>query len=838
MSTTLTVWQAAVIGPMVRSPGRTLLSLFVIALGVALGFAVFLINRTAADEISRAARSLYGLADYAIEGDAQGFDEMLYPQVARLEGIDAVSPVVEIAAKLADRRGTLRVLGVDAFRARALQPSAANLALAANTIGSASGGQALTLSASAAQALGLQAGDSLELQIGTRLERFEIAAVLPGIAMEERAALIDIAFAQWKFDALGKLHRINLRLAPDANAASVAQAIQALLPPNARLITPGQSSDDALRLSRAYRANLTALALVALFTGGFLVYSTQTLSILRRRRELALLHALGVTHSRQFLHTSVEAALVGVVGSALGVGIGFVVAHYALRFTGADLGAGYVGASAAQLQVTPYEWLAFIALGTVVALAAAAYPAIQATRIPTAASLKSGDASHTPVRAHGAIALVVALLAAALSVVPAIGDLPLAGYASIALLILATIIAIPSLLQRVLRPLPELRAVPAELALSHLRGSGRYATLSVAAIVVSFSLMVAMLIMVTSFRQSLDAWTEKILPADLYLRVGYVGQSAFLEPSQVRALAAVEGIDRLATARFAQVSLDPQHPPATLIARDFDTDRIGDEVWLMSEANDGAANAIPVWISESVADRFGLQPGTEFDVPVGESRERVSVRGIWRDYEHPNGALLMQRATYLRLSGDAAINAVSFWLTPDAQIDAVQTRIRDVLGESVQYDMRTPRELRRLSLQVFDRTFAVTYVLEIVAIVIGLFGISAGISAQVLARRGEFGVLRHLGMTRMQIAQMLASEGAVLGALGVIVGLGTGAIVSAILIYVVNRQSFHWSMDVFVPTLPLAVCSAVLIGAAAVIAVVSGRSAMSGDVVCAVKEDW
>ncbi len=838
MRAALAVWQAAVFGPLLRSPGRTVLSVCVIALGVALGFAVFLINRTAADEISRAARSLYGLADYAIEGDAAGFDEMLYPRIARIEGVEAVSPVVEIAAKLADRRGTLRILGIDAFRARTLQPSAANLALAGSSVVGVTGSHALTLSASAARELGLAAGDSLELQIGMRRESFDIAAVLPAIALEERAALLDIAAAQWQFDALGRLHRINIRLAPKANAAQVAREITAVLPANARLVTPGQSSDDALRLSRAYRANLTALALVALFTGGFLVYSTQTLAILRRRRELALLHALGVTQPRQFLHTSVEAVCVGVLGAALGVALGYLVAHYALQLTGADLGAGYVGASAAQLEVTTVEWLAFIGLGTLVALAGAVYPAIQATRIPTAAALKSGDASHTPVRSHGFIALIVALVAAALSFVPAIAELPLAGYASIALLILATIIAIPSLLQRLLRPLPTLRSVPAELAISHLRGSGRYATLSVAAIVVSFSLMVAMLIMVTSFRGSLDAWTEKILPADLYLRVGYVGQSAFLEPRQVRALEAIEGVERLATARFAQAALDPQQPPVTLIARDFDAERIEDEVWLMDRAANASAGAIPVWISESVADRFELRPGTTIDLPVGGDFERASVRGVWRDYEHPNGALLMERSTYVRLSGDDAVNAVSFWLASDATTDEVQTRIHNELGEGVQYDMRTPRELRRLSLQVFDRTFAVTYVLEIVAIVIGLFGISAGISAQVLARRSEFGVLRHLGMTRAQIARMLASEGVVLGTLGVGVGLLTGAIVSAILIYVVNRQSFHWSMDIFVPTLALIICSVVLIAAAAFIAVVSGRSAMSGEVVRAVKEDW
>ena len=143
-----------------------------------------------------------------------------------------------------------------------------------------------------------------------------------------------------------------------------------------------------------------------------------------------------------------------------------------------------------------------------------------------------------------------------------------------------------------------------------------------------------------------------------------------------------------------------------------------------------------------------------------------------------------------------------------------------------------------MTLQVFDRTFAVTYVLELIAVVIGLFGISAGASAQVLARRGEFGALRYLGFTRTQIASMLAIEGVGLGLLGVIAGLITGAAISVILIYVVNRQSFHWSMDLFVPGGVLTILSLALVASSAAIAVFSGRQAMGGDAIKAVKEDW
>ncbi|HEY5806366.1 MAG TPA: ABC transporter permease, partial [Povalibacter sp.] len=277
----------------------------------------------------------------------------------------------------------------------------------------------------------------------------------------------------------------------------------------------------------------------------------------------------------------------------------------------------------------------------------------------------------------------------------------------------------------------------------------------------------------------------------------------------------------------------------TLIARDLDSATVQRELWLMeSTAAPMPPDAIPVWISESAADALALRSGSMFDVGIAGNTAAVFVRGIWRDYEHSRGAMIMERQRYVTLTGDAAVNTIWFWLASAVDVTSVQQQIRDRLPQGAEYDMTTPRELRRLSLQAFDRTFAVTYLLEVIAIVIGLFGIAAGTSAQVVTRRREFGVLRHIGLTRSQIGATLAIEGAVLGTLGVITGLATGALVSLILIYVVNRQSFHWSMDLFVPGVALTVLSLILIAAAALIAVISGRQAMRGDVVAAVKEDW
>jgi putative ABC transport system permease protein len=199
---------------------------------------------------------------------------------------------------------------------------------------------------------------------------------------------------------------------------------------------------------------------------------------------------------------------------------------------------------------------------------------------------------------------------------------------------------------------------------------------------------------------------------------------------------------------------------------------------------------------------------------------------------------VLPRDVFVRYTGDTRATTAALWLERDAEPDEVAGRIRDTLQREGSYEIAVPREIRRMSLRVFDRTFAVTYLLEAVAVLIGLFGISASTSSQVLARRGEFGMLRHLGVTRGEIGRMLAFEGAALGAVGVLTGLVVGFVVSLILIYVVNRQSFHWTMDVHVPWGLLALLSGVLVASAAITAAVSGRQAMGEDVVRAVKEDW
>jgi putative ABC transport system permease protein len=548
---------------------------------------------------------------------------------------------------------------------------------------------------------------------------------------------------------------------------------------------------------------------------------------------------MGMTVREQLGASLLSGALVGVVGAALGVALGVVVARAGLAAFGADLGAGYFRGLAPELVVRPFEVVVFLALGVATALFATLGPASEAASVPAAAALKAGDEAPLAARRHGRVAVALVAAAAIALLLPPVEGIALPGYAAIACLLLASVSLTPTLSHFVFARLPTSGAPWLQIAAAQLQGTARRSTVSIAAVLVSFGLMVAMAIMVYSFRNSLDAWMQRIVPADLYVRAGTSGLTSYLDESAQRAIASTEGIARVDFVRFQEVAMPGPGLPLTVIARPISEETASRILPLRRvDSRPAPPGTVPVWASEAALDLRGYDVGTVFELPLAGRTLRASVRGLWRDYERPGGAVVLPRDVFVDYTGDTRATTASMWLERGAAPDEVASRIRAALRRSGEYEIAVPREIRRRSLEVFDRTFAVTYLLEAVAVLIGLFGVSASTSSQVLARRGEFGMLRHLGITRGEIGRMLAFEGAALGAVGVATGLVVGFVVSLVLIYVVNRQSFHWTMDLHVPWALLAALSVVLVAAAALTAAASGRQAMGADVVRAVKEDW
>jgi putative ABC transport system permease protein len=390
-----------------------------------------------------------------------------------------------------------------------------------------------------------------------------------------------------------------------------------------------------------------------------------------------------------------------------------------------------------------------------------------------------------------------------------------------------------------LQRLPAPRFPPVMLAVAQLQATPRRVAISIGAIVVSFSLMVAMLIMVGSFRQSLDAWLIRMLPADLYLRAARAGETGFLTPEQQARIAATPGVGRAEFVRSQNLLLTPEQPAVTLLARSIDPSAAQKTLPLISAALIPPAHAPPAaWISEIAADLLHLAVGDEIRLPFSGRPTSFTVAGIWRDYARQAGAIVIDRRLYIDITGDRLANEAALWLAPGAAAVELAQALRARLEPADSIEITTTPDIRKESLSVFDRTFGVTYALELIAVLIGLFSVSVSFSAQVLARRREFGVLRHIGMTRREIGSMLAYEGTLVSALGVGFGLALGWLLSLILVHVINRQSFHWSVDMQVPWLILAALGSALVAASSLTAVWSGRRAMSNAVVSAVREDW
>src|SRR6202166_4112452 len=440
----LAIWRVLLLAQLRESPARLLVTVLAIALGVALGAAVYLVNSAALNEFGLATKRLVGEADVVVRGPREGFCEQLCTRLAQDAAVRVASPVLELDVALPGRRDTLKVLGVDPFRAATVQPA---------LIGDIGGGvlalfepDSIYLSSSAAQQLQLRGGDLLQVIVGSSPKTLHVLGILAEGTYSQALGLMDIASAQWTFNQTGRLNRIDLRLSEGIDVEAFRRALGQHLPAGVLAVAPQVERDRAVTVTRAYRVNLNMLALVALWTGAFLVFSTQSLSVLRRRRSLALLRALGVTRGQLQRALIGEGAALGVAGSCLGIILGVLFAAAVLRFLTGDLGNGQLRAVGASIGAAPLPTFAVFMMGTVCGSIGAWLPARAAARQPPARTLKGGDGDYAVVARQSKYTGVALLgVGAALSRLPSLGGLPVFGYAAIAALLFGAVLLIPTL---------------------------------------------------------------------------------------------------------------------------------------------------------------------------------------------------------------------------------------------------------------------------------------------------------------------------------------------------------------------------------------------------------
>jgi len=844
-------WRAA--------PGRAATSVLAVAIGVALALAIHLVNASALEEFRQAIATVNGEAHAQVRARGEAFDEAAWARLVDppVPGLAAASPVLEAELAIAPRAGapegaprTLRMVALDPFAAGAVTP--ALMPQAARAGGADSPlfePDALFVSQAALESLGLAAGDPLEVRVGLSTVALRVAGTVPGAAPGQRIAVMDLGTAQWRLGAIGRLSRIDLRLAEGADAAGVRRAVESRLPPEARWTTPDAAEQRMSNVSRAYRVNLNVLALVALFTGAFLVFATMALAVVRQQGELALLGVLGAGRGARLGAVLFQGVALGAIGAALGAAAGIALAAGLLAAVGGDLGGGYFTGSRPRLALPPLEIAGFAALGLAVGVLGAALPAWASSRAAPARALKHGSAEDTlGGLGNGRFAAALALAGALLLAAPPIGGLPIAAYGAIAAWLVAGVACVPLLARALGRGLARVadrtlwRLPAAWLATTRVAQSPGTVAAGLAGVVASFALSSAMAIMVGSFRVSVADWLDAVLPADVYARAPSAA-GAPLDDALQRAIAGTPGVARAEFLRVVELSLDDARPPVALLVRDLDPAHPQHRLPLTGEALAPPAGAIAVWISEPMLDRYRLAPGGRIELPIGTAPAagappRFFVAGVWRDYARQHGALAISAADWRALGGAPGASDVALWLAPGARADDAIAAVAARAPALAALEWRSATEIRALSLRIFDRSFAVTYALEAIAILVGLFGVASACAGEALVRAREFGMLRHVGVARRRIVAQLAIESALTVSVAVAWGGVIGAAIGLVLIERVNPQSFHWTMDVHWPLGLLAGSAATLVIAAVASALVAARGALGDGPLAAVRQDW
>ena len=832
-------------------PGRWLIAGFTVALGIGLAVAIHTVNRSALNEFGRALDLINGQASAQLIMPTGDFPDTLYDDVVARQaelGIRAISPVFERTTQ------SIRVLGLDIFQAGRVTPALMPSATESQGL-QLFDPNAIFLSATALNSLNLAIGDSLTLSFEGKKETVQIAGLVPG-ASGQSLAVMDLGAAQWRLDGLGRLTRLDIQL---EDGRSFNQLADALAKSNLGLLLV--TADDRDRrmsnLSRAYRVNLTVLALVALFTGAFLVFTTIGFSVLRQQTQLALLSVLGAGRTWLFAVVLTQAALVSAIGGVIGIGFGLAMAAVLLRVLGGDLGAGYFSSTVPPLDLDPSALFGFWFLSVAVGILAGYFPARAATSRAPMQQLRAGAGERIlkPV-VRGRWAMVFAMASVVLAFMPAMNGLPIAAYASIAFVLFAGIAMTPMLVRYCF--LGFKRWISNQDARSHspalilavwrLAQAPASAAGLIAGVVAALALTVAMVVMVASFRDSVTQWLDQVLPADLYASLSRsdLNQALIQDPRLVDDISAVPGIARVEFTLQQKIVFRADRPEVALIARPVPLARAAEVLPLtgdlVAQTATGSAPLPVVFVSEAMADLYGWKPGQVHALPsTTPAKQAISVwvGGVFRDYGRQHGAIVIDIANYQALTQDQRRTDIALWLKSGSNPSVVLETLRSQFPQFKDMEFRSSANLRALSLTIFDRSFALTYALEVAALLVALFSVAAGFAGQALLRQKEFALMEHLGQSAQERTQWLTYESGLLLGLAAVWGTVLGLIMSQLLIHRVNPQSFGWTMETSIPIIALTILalSLVLLGIAAAVWT-ANRNLNPKRLGLALREDW
>lgn len=850
--------------PLRRDRLRFALTVAGIAVGVATMAAILLANASVLASFSATVDVVAGKAGLTILADGPGIPEEALERLSwlRARGVTVVPAVVATAALQGGNGDVVEVLGIDPVTDPAVRDYRFTSRLDAEetTLGrlfAVFERNAVLVPAPLAERLGLTEGSELGVFAGGAVRRLRVAGILrlEGAARAAAGSVVfaDIATAQELFGREGFLDRIDLVLPEglsDPGRAALEESVRDSLPPGVTVGRPERRTATVDRMVRSFRVNLTALGIIALLVGTYFVYSTLSISVLRRRSDIGTVRALGASSRSVFLVFLAEGAALGVLGSLLGLVLGAGMAKAALAAVGGTATDFYLTQAAPSLALEPRALaIAFLA-GLLTSILSALAPALEAAHVDPASTFRHGSVEASRRRAVKPLAIAGAflLLLAALATRPGpVGGLPLFGFAAVFLVVagvsLLAPFAVTTVARRADRLAVRLLGVEARIARANLTGSLSRTAVAVAALSMGISMMVAVAVMVGSFRATVVDWVSQTLKADLFVAPeGGRSQRALgrLPEEVVTLLERVPGVTSVdpflsfeatrdgvpftvGSGRFALVAAHGDLP----MADGSDTREVLARALSRGEAV----------VSEPYAVKFGVRTGDLVTLPAVDGPAILRVAGVYRDYSNDRGTVTIDRTLFRRLF--RLDGAVSLALRLDPAISPQEGRSRVLSATRDRFALRvqTNASLRDAALALFDRTFAVTYALEAVAIAVAVLGVFSTLLALVLERRREIGLLRVLGASAARVSRAVRYEAAALSSLGIALGVFAGAAMGWILIHVVNKQSFGWTIRTDVPWAFLAGALALVALATLAAAGRPARLAAATDAAAVLKEE-
>jgi len=823
----LLLFYRLMVRPLFREPARTGLIVLAVALGVAVVLAIDLAGNAATGSFRSSLETLAG--DNQLEIAASGgVPEDVVEKVASLPYAVRISPRIEDYAVVADTKKSLPLIGLDfVAQAGAFVDNSPNASQAEAQESSAKAFEHVVDNGSiwVGSSLGYKPGDRIQLLINDQVHEFSVRGVYLDANGNESAIVMDIAAAQHALTRYGRVDRILLKVPPKPSVEEWIARIRPALPVGMEVRPQGAGTNENRRMLAAFRWNLRLLSYISLVVGAFLIYNSISVSVVRRRPDIGIVRALGASRAAILAAFVGEAASFGLAGALIGIPLGRFMASGAVKLMSATVEALYVSSRPGSIELDAASIFLALAIGVGVAVLSAYSPAREAALVSPVEAMARGRREYD-VRMHKGrdllLALALGIAAAIASRAPAVSGKPLFGYLATVLLVAASALAIPGVVSAATsatsKIIQSLLGVEAMLASRSLAASLRRTSVLVAALSTAVAMMTAVGIMVGSFRQSVVLWMSNQLPADLYLRPAgspAADRHPTISPGLADEIAKLPGV--VAVERLRAYEIRYQGMPATLASADLN---VLDVIrWYPhSEFLSGRpqqrvlpelrhSNAVVV--SEPFSYKHHLKAGEFITLSLGETQAVFHIADVYYDYSSERGSILMDRNTMLRYLPDPAPSNLAIYLSPGSNPEAVRAEIeKATAGHRVL--VFSNRDLRTEAVRIFDRTFAITYALEAVAVVVAVMGIAGALLALVIDRRRELGLLRFLGAASGQIRKLILVEAGLLGLLANLVGLLLGFALSLILIFVINKQSFGWTIRFHWP-------AAILLGAITVV---------------------